>query len=110
MPKREQARQRAEDAVLNRLRQHNIPRSAVELAGELGWPWRIVARALLRLAARGDVRQITRTHQAARFRKRSTVCYLAESHQAPALPAWLTGGEVFPVCGAKRIQGRASQG
>ena len=110
MDRREQARQRAEAAVLTKLRQHNTPRSAVELAGVLCWPWRTVARALQRLTAGGDVRQILYTHQDSRYRKRSTVRYQAEAHQAPALPAWLTGGEVFPIIGAKRIQGRASQG
>jgi len=96
--------------VLGNLRQHSITLSAVELAGVLCWPWRTVARALQRLTAGGDVRQILYTHQDSRYRKRSTVRYQAEAHQAPALPAWLTGGEVFPIIGAKRIQGRASQG
>jgi hypothetical protein len=109
MRRRYQARRQADDAVLEGLRQKPVARSAHEVAIELGWPWRVVAQALKRLVAAGEVLTQVHEYRDSCSRPRATVRYRAPSATAPALPAWLAG-EVLPIRAARLVVGRASLG
>ena len=49
--------------------------TAREIAAELGWPWRVVARALKRMAAKGEVEMDEKVTVASRWRTRRRPCY-----------------------------------
>lgn len=106
MSRRELAHQ-AEGMVLARIRQHTTARSAHEIATEMGWPWRVVARTLQRLITQGEVQQVVCEFRGPRSRPRRVTRYKAARAALPELPTWLTG-DVHPVCGARLVKGRAS--
>lgn len=95
------ARQRAalyeatEATIMERLRGRPGPVSAKALAREIGCGWRIVARALCRMAGRGEVKR----KEGVEVRRYScgktfeVACYAIETNGVDLadLPAWLRG-------------------
>ncbi|MEF8760785.1 MAG: hypothetical protein V5B36_13990 [Candidatus Accumulibacter sp. UW25] len=69
----------------------------------------MVAQALKRLVAAGEVLTQVHEYRDSCSRPRATVRYRAPSATAPALPAWLAG-EVLPIRAARLVVGRASLG
>lgn len=63
--------------------------TARELATEVGYPWRVVARALMRLAGDSNIEQAR--HEWRSTRQRTRLCFIYRQvitgHQA--FPAWL---------------------
>ena len=102
---------RAEQIILDTLARHTEAVPARTVAMELGWPWRVVARALARLALSGEVRRIEHITRDARHRPRVQTTYQAVpgAHLSAALPPWLVP-RVHPVVGARLVQGRATLG
>ncbi len=100
-----------EQAVLARLTRHPSALPARVLALELGWPWRVVARALARLAAAGSARRIEVTSRDSRYRPRVQTTYqaVAPAHLTGVLPSWLVP-QVHPVTGGRLVVGRATLG
>ncbi|HRF12440.1 MAG: hypothetical protein AW09_004108 [Candidatus Accumulibacter phosphatis] len=111
MDQRHERYRQAEQIILAHLARHPSAVSTRTLAQEMGWSWRIVARALLRLAAAGSVQRIERITHDSRCRRRVHTTYRAVPvvPLAGAFPAWLVP-HVFPVAGARLVQGRAMAG
>lgn len=50
-------------------------KTAREIAKETNWPWRVVARALKRMAARGEIEMDEKVTVGSRWRVRRRPCY-----------------------------------
>ena len=111
MDRRHAQNLQAEQAVLAHLARHPSAVPARTVALELGWPWRVVARGLARLALSGEVRRIEDVSRDARHRPRVLVRYqaVAPAHLAGVLPPWMLQ-KVHPVTGARLVVGRATLG
>jgi len=85
---RRQRREAAEAAALAGLRGAEGWLCAIELARQVAWPWRSVARALLRLAAEGRVRQAARVWVSTAHRRRVTRIYRLAEDSRLAWECW----------------------
>lgn len=75
--------------------------SAMELAERVGWPWRVVARALQRLMWRSLLSSMTREWKSRRYRTRRTTLYRRQMPSA-VVPSWLSP-VARPVVGARPV-------
>lgn len=73
-----------------------------ELACEIGFPWRAVARALIRLAERQVLESITTTWVSNRSRVRDCLAYRRVAITAE-FPAWLMPKAPVVVIGTGRV-------
>lgn len=81
----------AERTLLVELRAVGDWVSAIGLAHRVGWPWRIVARALGRMSRNGAIETRVREWRSAKSRIRVTVEYRARRKlAASSMPAWLS--------------------
>lgn len=75
--------------------------SATQLAERVGWPWRVVARALQRLMWRSLLETKVREWKSRRYRTRRTTLYRRRKPSA-VVPSWLSPA-ALPVAGGRVV-------
>lgn len=93
-------RAQAERMLLEKVRRGEWV-SALEMAGRLGWPWRVVARAMQRMGARGELEAKIEEWKSKRSRVRRTTKY-RKPVASTAPPSWLAPRPA-PVVGARPV-------
>lgn len=106
MSHKEAQRRSADQLLLAELSKIKGWVGALALADRLGWPWRVVSRALHRLAVLGVIEAQASEWKSKRSRMRKTTIYrLPPANSIGTLPAWLEpragpaiGGRVVRLC------------
>lgn len=97
-------RDAAERMILKELVRGGDWISAIRLADDLGYPWRIVARALGRLHGSGDVEVREKVWRATKSRPRTTLEYRATPYAGAEFPSWLCTVPTGTITGGRIVR------